>query len=493
MATASPQGPEIAGYTWREFLGRGGSADVHLYRQHVPKRDVAIKVLRQQEGPRAAAAIRREANVLAQVSSHPGIVSLYATGRTDSGAPWMALEACRPPIWERGGTTLSLVDALRYGVIMAGALATLHSVGIVHRDVKPANILVTEFGAPVLTDFGISGATGLPMRPGEGGLSVPWAAPEVHYEKITVSPAQDVYSLAATIWTWLAGSSPFEIPGGDNSRSALVARVLSAPAGAIARRDVPDSVAQLLLRAMSRDAASRPSAADFGRMLQQQQRELGIPETELEIRSFGTVREGRAAVELADDPDATRIRPVSVISAATTRQQAFDFSDQPMARHLSDSLQRSTDGETAVRAAAPRRASVVGNALAIAAGVLVAGVLMFALLRGGGWTVAPAGESRNQSSTEDVVPTSVPQVSELKLTVNGEDVVATWQAPDYVAEMSGKPFGYRVERAGHETIIELTANNSVTFPIVSGSNCIEVWVRGADGQVSPSQRACLTQ
>lgn len=492
MGTANPEGPEIAGYTWREFLGRGGSADVHLYRQHVPKRDVAIKVLRQQEGPRAAAAIRREANVLAQVSSHPGIVSLYATGRTDSGAPWMALEACRPPIWERGGTTLSLVDALRYGVIMAGALATLHSVGIVHRDVKPANILVTEFGAPVLTDFGISGATGLPMRPGEGGLSVPWAAPEVHYEQITVSPAQDVYSLAATIWTWLAGTSPFEIPGGDNSRSALVARVLSAPISGIGRRDVPESVEQLLMRAMSRDAANRPSAADFGRMLQQQQRELGIPETELEIRSFGTVRQGRAAVESADDPDATRIRPVSVISAATTRQQSFDFSDPPMVRHLSESIHRSSDTETASRAAAPRRASVVGNAIAIAAGVLIAGVLMFALLRGGGWTITPTANDRNQGAAEDVAPTTVPRVSGLKLTVNGNDAVATWQAPPDVEEMSGKPFGYRVERAGHDTIIELTAQNSVKFPIVSGSNCIEVWVRGADGQVSASQRACLT-
>lgn len=490
MTGQTPEGPQIGGYTWREFLGRGGSADVHLYRQHVPKRDVAIKVLRQQEGPRAAAAMRREANVLAQVSSHAGIVSLYATGRTDEGAPWMALEACAPPLWERGSAVFNLADALRHGIIIAGALATLHSIGIVHRDVKPANILVTEFGAPVLTDFGISGAAGLPMRPGEGGLSIPWAAPEVHYEQVTVSAAQDVYSLAATIWTWLSGSSPYEIAGGDNSRTALVARVLSAPLGGIGRRDVPDSVEQLLMRAMSRDAAARPNAADFGRMLQQQQRELGLPETELEIRTFGTMRQGRAAVEGADDPDATRVRPVSVLGGSTTRPPSYDFSEQPSIRHLSDSLHRSTDSGHSHTAPPRTRASVWGNALAIAAGLLVAGIIMFAVLRGSGWTLAP--EVVPSHDAPDAVATAVPKVVDLSVELEGDEVVANWQPPENLPRVSGSQYGYRVERAGQEPLVELTSQNSVRFPAVSGSNCIEVWVRGPDGQVSGSQRACIT-
>lgn len=480
-------GPEIAGYSWRRFLGRGGSAEVHEYKQLQPQRRVAIKVSRADQGRAALEAMRQELDVLARVSTHPGIVSLYASGNTDEGQLWFALELGQPPRWHRGAAPLSVAEVLRAGVLLAGAAASLHAAGYVHRDIKPANVLISEFGGPMLSDFG----TALPLhaqtRSSDGGFSIPWAAPEVHHAETRLCPAQDVYSLAATIWTWLAGSSPFEIPGGDNTRAAIVQRVLSAPLRGIGRRDVPPELERVLAQGMSREPQRRPSAADFGRLLQQQQRALGLPETELEIRTGSRT----SAVETTIDPDATRLRPTAVVVAEPHRR-SFEFSDQ---RHVAQSTSEALQSNTGLPVAGDphrggRPVGVLGIFLAVFAAMVLAGVVLLVVLRGGGWTLSP--QTPPTAQVQRPVVDAPQQVRDLRVELREGQVVASWMPPADLPTVSGHAYGYRVARSGEEEVADTTDATTVTFPAATGTNCIQVWVRGERGTTSLEQQACIT-
>ncbi|WBL19697.1 serine/threonine-protein kinase [Citricoccus sp. NR2] len=516
-AGAQP-GPQIPGYTWTQPLGRGGSAEVHRYRQHHPERDVAVKTLRPDAGGGAEAMLRREANVLAQVSSHPGVVSLFASGETAQGLPWLALEYCAGPLWHRDQPPLALSEALRTGVILAGALATVHAVGIVHRDVKPANVLRTAFGQPVLSDFGISGMAGMPVRYGDGGFSVPWAAPEVHRAahdtraEQRLSAAQDVYSAGATLWTWLVGRSPFERPGADNSSEALTERILRDPVPSTGRREVPRSLETLLAQAISADPLQRPSAADLGRRLQQIQRELDLPVTTLDLHADPADSPTASQAPLAEpDEDRTltpadlaRIAPPVVpdddddrtVVPSAAPDDSFGFSQHDSLQHSgpprAHAAPESSAASTGTTGAPPRsRAGWWGIGLVIVAALVLGGALVTTMLRGGGWTQAPEVEEPEPSAQGPMVE-SVPGVSQLVLEASDGSIVATWTAPEQLPDITGATYGYQVQRSGLETIDQTTSQTTVRFPAAEGSNCIEVWVRGADGRTSPSVSECIT-
>jgi serine/threonine protein kinase len=105
---------------------------------------------------------------------------------------------------------------LRTGIQVASAVETAHKAGILHRDIKPANILTSEYNRPGLTDFGIATST-IGGTEAEG-LSIPWAPPEVVNASAPPEVSADIYSLAATTYTLLAGRSPFELSSGSNRR-----------------------------------------------------------------------------------------------------------------------------------------------------------------------------------------------------------------------------------------------------------------------------------
>ena len=130
---------------------------------------------------------------------------------------------------------LSIDETLSLAIQLCSAVHTAHLAGIVHRDIKPANVLTTDYNRPALTDFGISGTIGSHTA----GLSVPWSAPEAFGDGMAPGVRMDVYSLGATIYTVLAGHSPFVRPGQDNSQAVLIERICNTPLKPLERLDVP--------------------------------------------------------------------------------------------------------------------------------------------------------------------------------------------------------------------------------------------------------------
>ena len=305
-AAAPP--PHIPGYRYVSLLGSGGFSDVYLYEQDRPRRRVAVKVLVSgllTEGARKA--FESEANLMAQLSTHPYIVTIYEANITDDGHSYLAMEYCSRPSLDvryRKGR-LSLAETLTIGIQVASAVESAHRAGIVHRDIKPANILVTEYNRPALTDFGISGTTDGGADE-DLGMSIPWSPPEAFEGGSVDGIRMDVWSLGATLYTLLAGRSPFVFPGLDNSQSQLMDRIGSMPLAPIGRDDVPQSLELALATAMAKNPAARYSSAhSFALSLQRIQTELGISVTPFEV-----LDDTEHVYQNDDGAEATRVRKV---------------------------------------------------------------------------------------------------------------------------------------------------------------------------------------
>ena len=151
-----------AGFDNAHEIGRGGFGVVYRCTQVDLDRTVAIKVLTA-ELDKNHDRFLREQRAMGRLTGHPNIVGVLQVGETESGYPYLVMQYHRQGSLEariRRLGLLPLEEVLRLGVKMVGALDTAHRVGILHRDVKPANILLTDFGKPALSDFGIAHIAG---------------------------------------------------------------------------------------------------------------------------------------------------------------------------------------------------------------------------------------------------------------------------------------------------------------------------------------------
>ncbi|SFR94258.1 Serine/threonine protein kinase [Microbacterium sp. cf046] len=292
MATRLPSAPPILpGLAYIRPLGSGGFADVFLYEQDMPRRDVAVKVLPSDvRDPDLRRMFNAEADVLAHLSAHPSIVTVYQAGISADGRPYIVMEFCPGSLSQRYRIERIPIDeVLTIGVKMASALESAHRAGLVHRDVKPSNILVTTFGAPVLADFGISSSLSRQTADEVLAMSIPWSAPEVIAEQTAGTVTSEVWSLGATVYSLLAGHSPFERrERGQNTKEQLRRRIARASYTDISRADVPASLQVVLARSMSRDPRQRHSSAlEFAEALRAVQVELGASPTQVEIAADG--------------------------------------------------------------------------------------------------------------------------------------------------------------------------------------------------------------
>lgn len=272
-------GPHIGGLEFRRRIGTGGYADVFLYRETSLDRDVAVKVVRETGlSEDEATGFVAEAHAMAHLA-HPHIVPVFSVGRAAHGRPYLTMPFYPDgTLFDRARRPLAVPEVLKTGVQIGSAVAYAHGAGILHRDIKPHNILRNQFG-PALSDFGIAG-TIADVGEREVGVSIPWAPPEVLSDRATTGIASDVYSLAATLWHLLAGHAPFERPG--DTEAVLVRRIHRDPLPLLDRPDVPATLEGLLRQSMAKDPGDRfSSMTSLVHALQDVQRQLHLEPTDV--------------------------------------------------------------------------------------------------------------------------------------------------------------------------------------------------------------------
>lgn len=286
--------PKISGYTYVRPLGTGGFATVHLYEQNMPRRMVALKVLDPTkvtfgDGEEMRRVFEHEADTMALLSSHPSIVSIYEASVSLEGTPYFTMEYCPESMGSRTNREAVPLDVLLdVGVRMAGALETAHRAKVLHRDVKPSNVLLNSLGRPVLSDFGISHLMGQELGDAQQrAMSIPWSAPEVVTGTTTGTIASEVWSMGATLYTFAAGRSPFaRQKREENSRAKITARITRGVYTAIPGVFGYEPLDEVLSRAMRRKPEQRfTTMQEFGEALQSLQRHYGFDVTPLEIIS----------------------------------------------------------------------------------------------------------------------------------------------------------------------------------------------------------------
>ncbi|MFC5746503.1 serine/threonine-protein kinase [Actinomadura rugatobispora] len=282
---------DVPGYRVLEQVGEGGFSVVYRARQERLDRMVALKVLSiSSVDDGAMRRFQRECKITGRLSGHPNVVTVLDTGTTRSGRSYIAME-----YFEQGALSdrlaregpLPLAEVLRIGVKMAGALAATHETDVLHRDVKPQNILVSRYGEPALADFGIARLVDSFDASHTQAFTPHHAAPEV-LEGRPPAVGADIYSLGSTLYQLLAGRPAFKGPAGEGI-AQLMLRILNEPPPPIGRPDVPPPVEEVIGRAMAKAAEHRfTDAVEFARALQWLQNELGLPVTDVTHSGSGT-------------------------------------------------------------------------------------------------------------------------------------------------------------------------------------------------------------
>lgn len=536
--------PRIPGFRFLEHLGAGGFADVYLYEQDRPRRRVAVKVLLSDLRTEASrASFEAEANLMAQLSSHPYIVTIYEADITAEGRSYLAMEYCsRPSLdarYRQGGLPLS--EVLAVGIQVASAVETAHRAGIAHRDIKPANILTTDYNRPALTDFGISGTMDAEDEE-HLGMSIPWSPPEALSGARVDGVRADIYALGATLYTLLAGRSPFMRPGRGNTQRDLMDRIIAEPLRPTGRADVPESLELALATAMAKSAESRYSSAyAFALALQRTQAELNLSVTEFAVLAEA----GRQGVEEEEEDDEkTRVRRVvSIDPSATTfpptlrggQHLLAGTGGRPDANHTgaaagttgAEALPEEWPQGTVLRPAAPagtkdayvppapapeagldqtppdqmppdQTPTAAGSAALrrrrtrVLAGAVTAAVLTIVLLavflpREGAPRQAVPAPTQPPSNALGGLEGSVAPPADLRGTESAGEAVFTWANPE---PQEGDIYLWRAVTATSQGELVRTAEAQAVLPAAGSQTCIEVQVARANGRASEPAAVC---
>ncbi|RBY78887.1 serine/threonine protein kinase [Geodermatophilus sp. TF02-6] len=337
--TAQPEADRLVGgrYALREVLGRGGMGVVWLATDTRLERPVAVKEvtfalhLTDEERRVLRERTLREARTAARLD-HPSVTSVYDVVEED-GRPWLIMEhveSCSlQQIVDKDGP-LPWPAVARIGLDVLAGLEAAHEAGIVHRDVKPANVLVTGDGRACLTDFGIATATGDPTITTAGAIigSPSYMAPE-RANGEQPGPAADLWSLGATLYTALEGRLAFSR---GEPMATLMAVVYEEPASMTSAGPLESVVRGLL----TKDPARRMPAEQARRQLQaalasaEDAPRWAPPDPS--SRRPGPPPEGARVVRF----DAADLRALAAASATVLGSVARDARDQ--ARHLADRL-----------------------------------------------------------------------------------------------------------------------------------------------------------
>ncbi|MEU1270611.1 serine/threonine-protein kinase [Streptomyces sp. NPDC005799] len=305
-------------YRLTRRIGSGGMGTVWEAHDELVDRDVAVKEPRLPGDPedeqhqRAAHRLYREARAAARVD-HPSAVSILDVVVDEDGLPFIVMELVRGEslheVLRRG--PVDAVEAARIGRAVLGALRAAHSVGIVHRDVKPANVLLGPQGRVVLTDFGIAHVQGEESLTVSGEFvgSLEFVAPERMAGR-GAGPSSDLWSLGVLLYAAVEGVSPFRRTAVESTLAAVITADPPEP-----RRAGP--LGPLIARLLVKDPEQRPGPEEAGAVLEAVAEGRPVPRAEVRVTEaqdagrlrgiaddLGTVRLGAKPPEPGPDADA---------------------------------------------------------------------------------------------------------------------------------------------------------------------------------------------
>ena len=257
---------EVGGYSTEVELGRGGFGTVYRATDQTHGRNVALKVLDRLDDEGAQRRFDRERRAMGTLSGHPNIAVVYNSGFTADQRPFIAMELLTggslADLLDRRGP-LSADEVVEIGVQLCDALAHAHAGGVLHLDMKPENVLFSEFGNVKVVDFGIAALVD-DQRTTTILATPAYADPRV-LDGESGTTSSDIYGVAATLYTLLSGTTPYASTSGAME---TFNRIANDPVPRVERADVPPALADCLERAMAKDPAQRPaSMVEFRKQL----------------------------------------------------------------------------------------------------------------------------------------------------------------------------------------------------------------------------------
>ena len=300
-------------YILEEELGSGGMAEVYRARDKLLDRPVAVKILHAayRSDSEFIARFHREAQAAARLS-HPNIVSIYDVG-TDGSDHYIVMEYVRSKTLKdkiREESPLDIFTVVSIASDIANGLCHAHNNNIVHCDIKPHNILMTNDGHAKIADFGIARAVTESTLTYSGNVvgSVHYFSPE-QAQGGAITPKSDVYSLGVVMYEMLTNKLPFT---GDNAVTIAMKHVEEEPVPLnVLREGIPPILEALVLRTMSKNPELRPTSLEL-------------------IQALINVRAGLNSMPRVHDPDATQfLTRVSKSTATPARKKISDKTDKP--------------------------------------------------------------------------------------------------------------------------------------------------------------------
>ncbi len=330
-------------------IGRGGSGEVRRVHDTVLGRDLAMKLLAPQRQWSTAQMdrLRIEAIMTAQLQ-HPGVVPVYDRGTLEDGRVWFTMKAIRGttlaeatrdvhgPAQDPVATAPSLRTLLSSFVSVCQAVAYAHSRGVVHRDLKPGNIMLGEFGEVLVVDWGLAVST-VDHRPAQSssiaGTPVYMAPEQARGGPGAEAPAVDIYALGAVLYELISGRPPYLVAG----HAAIQAVLDGPPAPLTDVPGVPTALAAASAWAMSRDPSARPEALELAAAVQnwrdgQRAREEAlavVADADAIAPSIQTLKDEAAALRRDADARLARLGPKA---SQDDREAAWDIQDKAASR-----------------------------------------------------------------------------------------------------------------------------------------------------------------